>query len=284
MNEELSGRPVSRRGFVCSTAAAISGFVFLPDRPESLKLAVVTPANRDRTSAHLLDGVRLGLSEAQRAASLFGRESMNLASRDEAQVLIASVGPEACRSIAEQCDREKKILIDCGSRANALRREVCSRFVFHVEASEAMYADAQKQAPGRSVTLWTASLEKYGASQLNDRFRSAAGYPMDSLAWTGWLAVKIVWESYLRLSSSDTSMIAQRIASGEFDGHKGAQLSFRAWDHQLRQPLYSVQAADPHDLPREIPDAAEARGTTRELLDTLGDSARETECRMASQR
>jgi hypothetical protein len=52
----------------------------------------------------------------------------------------------------------------------------------------------------------------------------------------------------------------------QFDGHKGAPLSFRASDHQLREPVYSLVPGKP---PQDIPDFARSPGTARDLLDTI---------------
>jgi ABC transporter substrate binding protein (PQQ-dependent alcohol dehydrogenase system) len=140
-----------------------------------------------------------------------------------------------------------------------------------------MYAAAAAKARESRIVLWTSSLEKYGASQLNDRFHARFGYPMDSPAWAGWFAVKIVWESMLRATGADRLRDTLASTKTQFDGHKGAPLSFRAWDHQLRQPLYATgSGAD--GRPREIPDIT-ASVPVRDLLDTIGDVAGRNACR-----
>jgi hypothetical protein len=62
----------------------------------------------------------------------------------------------------------------------------------------------------------------------------------------------------------------------QFDGHKGAPLSFRSWDHQLRQPLYAV-ARD--SVIAELPDVG--RNSDQSIttqLDKYGDSESASKC------
>ena len=91
----------------------------------------------------------------------------------------------------------------------------------------------------RRVVLWHHTLEKFGAAQLNARFRAATRAPMDSDAWVAWFSMKILVESALRTRSTDASVLDAFIASGAFDGHKGIPLRFDA-RHQLVQPMYAV--------------------------------------------
>ena len=43
----------------------------------------------------------------------------------------------------------------------------------------------------RAPMLWDASLERFGATQLNDRYRRRFGVGMDGPAWAGWFAAKL---------------------------------------------------------------------------------------------
>jgi hypothetical protein len=91
-----------------------------------------------------------------------------------------------------------------------------------------------------SIVGWDPALEKYGASQLNDRYRARWDAPMTDGAWRGWLAAKIAWESALR-GPRDPAALAHWLASpaARFDGHQGVPLSFDA-RHRLRHPRYRV--------------------------------------------
>lgn len=85
-------------------------------------------------------------------------------------------------------------------------------------------------SPGHAVPVaWHTSLRRYGAAELNDRYRSRFGAGMDENAWYGWLSVKLIVESALR---------GHPVAESRTDGHKGAGLSFAGG--RLKQPLYVV--------------------------------------------
>ena len=135
--------------------------------------------------------------------------------------------------------------------------------------------DARSRA-GDSTVLWLGSLEKYGASQINDRFFKNYHVTMDGSAWAGWIAVKIVAEAALRAQSTRSAALLSYLeaTSTTFDGHKGWPLSFRAGDHQLRQPLYVV-ARSPEKAQRgfrDIPQLSSlsvAGANANQLLDQL---------------
>jgi hypothetical protein len=244
------------------------------------------------------DGAMFGYVEALRAAKLFQKGTLEpvnvfhdavptrapgiptLLARNGAQVIVAALNDEDTRAAALECDRAGVIFINCGAKADSLRREICSPFVFHVESSNAMYASARKLAPrDADVVLWSDRLEKYGAAQLNDRFRAAEGAGMTSHQWAGWFAIKSVWESFVRVGAPEPALLARHMASdaATFDGHKGAPLSFRKWDRQLRQPLFALTES-PSAPARDIPDTSRSSESIRDLLDTIGDRASETKC------
>ena len=146
-----------------------------------------------------------------------------------------------------------------------------------------MYANAPvrgatSQAP-TNVVLWAPTLERYGASQINNRFRAKYRMPMDGGAWAGWVAVKLAFEAALRAGSANPRLILSYLEnpSTSFDGHKGWPLSFRSSDHQLRQPLYiasrtsSAATAVFRDVPQlsAISDAGSGDTNARQALDVL---------------
>jgi ABC transporter substrate binding protein (PQQ-dependent alcohol dehydrogenase system) len=124
---------------------------------------------------------------------------------------------------------------------------VSPSLTIHVWPSAAERASALAQAPADArlharVVVWDSTLERFGADQLNQRFRVAAGRAMTSEAYAGWVAVKILWEASLRAHSVDPGVLSRALLSptSRFDGHKGSALSFRASDHRLSQPLYLI--------------------------------------------
>jgi ABC-type branched-subunit amino acid transport system substrate-binding protein len=196
-----------------------------------------------------------------------------------AQVVAAAGDNDFTALLAGECAARNVVLLNAGSRANDLRRQRCSRFVFHVAASDAMYEAALGSSPaGGRAMMWHSSLEKYGAAQLNDRYRARWGTAMGENAWAAWFAVKVAWEAFLRSPSGTAPEIARYLAAdaAPFDGHKGAPLSFRSWDHQLRQPMYIVDSKG--EVMAELPDTGRSTKPVRELLDTIGDSAGTSSC------
>jgi ABC-type branched-chain amino acid transport systems, periplasmic component len=143
-----------------------------------------------------------------------------------------------------------------------------------------MYSSASALAHGEPIVLWHPALTRYGAAQLNDRYRARFGESMTGSAWAAWAAVKIAWETSLRTSGAGAQDVSAALANAgtQFDGHKGAPLSFRTWDHQLRQPMYGVTNSENRDTVADIPDLARSPLPARELLDTLGDRSSAHAC------
>jgi ABC transporter substrate binding protein (PQQ-dependent alcohol dehydrogenase system) len=149
--------------------------------------------------------------------------------------------------------------------------------MFHIAPSDAMIRDARARAKGATaVTAWDPALFRFGADTLNDRFRKRFEMPMTAPAWGSWFAVKVLWEASLRMKSADPRLLAEFLDrdTTQFDGHKGRPLSFRPWDHQLRQFLYARVGGKLVDVPQ----SATPETTSREFLDELGTKASATSC------
>jgi ABC-type branched-subunit amino acid transport system substrate-binding protein len=233
-----------------------------------LRIALVASASPPSASA-AARGVRLGAAEAKQTANLFGSDvdlyeasagndaaatAAQMLSQRQVQVLIGTSAADA-DALSRFAELHHLVFFNIASRAQPLRAG-CRRYTFHIEATDAMYANAARslaigggsthtgQSPERpdSVVLWGPALERYGASQINDRYRTRYGSGMDGSAWAGWVAVKIASEAALRVRSSEPAKLLTYLEAPttQFDGHKGWPLSFRAGDHQLRQPLYVV--------------------------------------------
>jgi ABC transporter substrate binding protein (PQQ-dependent alcohol dehydrogenase system) len=142
-----------------------------------------------------------------------------------------------------------------------------------------MLQDARSAAPGATAALaWDASLTRFGADTLNERFRRRFGADMTSAAWSAWFAVKVLWESSLRMKSAARAPLADYLTrdTTRFDGHKGQPLSFRPWDHQLRQPLYARTATGFV----EVPATRAPNESANDALDRLGKSTRASACHL----
>jgi ABC-type branched-subunit amino acid transport system substrate-binding protein len=103
------------------------------------------------------------------------------------------------------------------------------------------------------VAAWHPTLFRYGATQLNERFRRAYDAGMSSAAWAAWIAVKLVADVALRAPAGGTTLM-EGLAdpTARFDGHKGTPLSFRRSDRWLRQPLYVVHCDGPSNETHEV--------------------------------
>jgi ABC-type branched-subunit amino acid transport system substrate-binding protein len=258
--------------------------------PARLRIGLITTGASTSTpaSASAARGVRLGAAEAKQTAKLFGNDvelyeatagqdpaaaAQRLLSQRQVQVIIAS-SPFDADTLSRFAEAHRIVFFNIASRSQRLRA-VCRRFTFHIEATDAMYANASRalakelrSRPGGTATLaldsavlWGSSLEKYGASQINDRYRAKYRSGMDGSAWAGWAAVKIAAEAALRAASGDSPRFLAYLETPgvQFDGHKGWPLTFRAGDHQLRQPLYVVvrgtgTGSTPSETLRDVPE------------------------------
>ncbi len=129
---------------------------------------------------------------------------------------------------------------------------------------------------GLSPAAWGRAVEAWAAAQLQDRFRKLAGRTMDPTDWAGWMAVHTVGEAAVKLKSADPAAIAKLMLSPTFEvgGFKGRALSFRAWNGQLRQPLYLL-------WPGAVVGTAPVEGFLHRTteLDTLGLDRPESACK-----
>lgn len=283
-------------GALLDTCAARTGTLFAEARADSLRLALIGPA-RAADAESAARGVTLGIEEAARTGALMGRaaelrtvtagEADSLAREWLPAGLIGGFDAESAVALSATAERAGVPFLNIGSSADVLRGEQCSRGLFHVQASEAMYSSAaatlKDLPPGAVGALWHEELERFGAGQLNARFRARFGAGMDGQGWAGWMAVKVLWEASLRARSTrpEELLAYLRRESTQFDGHKGMPLSFRAWDQQLRQPLYFVQRNDAATrVVAEAPTRPEsAEVPTRELLDRFGATSSTSTCK-----
>jgi ABC transporter substrate binding protein (PQQ-dependent alcohol dehydrogenase system) len=130
-------------------------------------------------------------------------------------------------------------------------------------------------ATGLVATAWSWTWDRYGAPQVSDRFAHAAGRPMEGADWAAWLALRALGQAVERSGAKDTAGVDAYLLGPklELDGDKGPPLSFRAWDHQLRQPIL-LTTADAVVAEAPLPGFLHATN----VLDTLGYDQPETQC------
>lgn len=128
---------------------------------------------------------------------------------------------------------------------------------------------------GLTASVWHPAHDQWGASQLQNRFRAAAGRPMAEKDFAAWTAGRAVGEAAMRARSAAPKRIdaAMRAADFTLAVFKGRAASFRPWDGQLRQPMLVAWA-------RAVVTAAPQEGFLHPLtdLDTLGTDRGESAC------
>jgi ABC transporter substrate binding protein (PQQ-dependent alcohol dehydrogenase system) len=123
---------------------------------------------------------------------------------------------------------------------------------------------------------WHWTWEHNGAPQVQARFeKRTAGRHMTGADWASWIAVKMIVQAALRTRSTEFRAQRDFILAGAFDGDKGLAVSVRAWDHQLRQAML---LASPYAVVATAPVEGALHRTNE--LDTLGDDAPESPCRL----
>lgn len=129
---------------------------------------------------------------------------------------------------------------------------------------------------GLFATSWHPSMELWGGTQLNNRFERAAKRHMRPLDYLAWVAARVVGEAATRTRSGDFMALRDYILGPSFEiaAFKGQPLTFRKWNHQLRQPivlanLQLLVSVSPQ--PGFLHQGAE--------VDTLGVDAPETKCK-----
>jgi ABC transporter substrate binding protein (PQQ-dependent alcohol dehydrogenase system) len=130
---------------------------------------------------------------------------------------------------------------------------------------------------GMVPTAWARPFEQWGATQLQNRFRRAAGHWMSERDYAAWMAVRAIGEAATRARSGDADAIRQFLSSDKMElaAFKGVKLGFRPWDGQLRQP---VLLADADSLVSVSPQPGFLHQFSE--LDTLGVDRPETKCAM----
>lgn len=130
---------------------------------------------------------------------------------------------------------------------------------------------------GLIATTWHPTLETWGAAQAQNRFRRLAGRLMRPLDYQVWAAVRTVGEAATQTRGTDPATLAAHFVKPDFSlpAYKGVSLTYRPWDHQLRQPIIVVQ-------PKAMVSVAPEQGFIhqRTPLDTLGADEPETTCKL----
>jgi ABC-type branched-subunit amino acid transport system substrate-binding protein len=139
-----------------------------------------------------------------------------------------------------------------------------------------------ERAAGLWALGWHHELERFSGRELNGSFRRRWNAPMTEISWAAWAALKLVGEAVVRASAIDgAALVAFMKSAPPFDGHKGEALTFRKWDHQLRQPLYVAGPRKREDIGGLLGPFAVVADVGGKNLDALGTAMADSRCRFA---
>lgn len=133
---------------------------------------------------------------------------------------------------------------------------------------------------GLIATAWHRSHEQWGGTQLQRRFTELAGRHMTPRDHAGWVGMRALGEAVTNTSSNVAKDLREFMLSDKFKlaAFKGAPLTFRRWNGQLRQPVLITG-------PRMLVSVSPQEGFLHERteLDTLGVDRNESTCKVFEQ-
>lgn len=137
---------------------------------------------------------------------------------------------------------------------------------------------------GLTPASWHFALERYGAPQLNERYRlfkpnelAGSQVAMTDAEFASWSAVKLITNS-INTSQLDTPFDLNTLLNdpaSQVDLYKGTRGSLRQWNNQLRQPILlatSDAVIDIAPLPKFLHQS--------HYVDTLGVDEPESDCQL----
>lgn len=131
-------------------------------------------------------------------------------------------------------------------------------------------------ANGLVAVPWHPLWERNGGPQLSRRFAKEHKRPMTGHDWAAWIAGRAVATVLVDLPKAPVAQQLKALRGGPVavDGFKGPRLSFRAWDGQLRQPIFLSHVDG-------VIGVAPLDGVLhpKEVMDTLGVDEAESACK-----
>lgn len=95
---------------------------------------------------------------------------------------------------------------------------------------------------GLYASTWHRTHEIWGAAQIQSRFQKNFKQRMTQTDYLAWAAMRSLGEAATRTRSLDHNTLFKYLSSQEFElaGYKGQKMTYRPWNHQLRQPILLV--------------------------------------------
>jgi ABC transporter substrate binding protein (PQQ-dependent alcohol dehydrogenase system) len=129
---------------------------------------------------------------------------------------------------------------------------------------------------GLQALAWDKSYTESGAMHLQNALPRQAKRKATERDYTGWLGVRAIADSAMRSHKAKPQELKEYMLSDQFklEGFKGQALTFRPWDHQMRQPIILGGGT------RVPVSTSPQEGFLHEkfLTDTLGFDEPETKC------
>lgn len=129
---------------------------------------------------------------------------------------------------------------------------------------------------GLVATIWHRSFEQWGSMSMQRAFEKFAKRVMTERDYSAWAAVRSIGEAVTRGTGTDAASIYKYLLSDKFTlgGFKGVGLTFRHWNHQLRQPILL-------STPKSLVSLSPQDGFLHQkfLTDTLGFDEPESKCK-----
>lgn len=128
---------------------------------------------------------------------------------------------------------------------------------------------------GLTPQAWHWTFERYGAPQLNQRFRRISDRNMTSEDWSAWVGVRVLVDAVAQAGTAERAAVHDALLSQDLsvDLYKGVRGNFRDWDGQLRQPLLLAT----HNAVISVAPVEGFEHQT-DTLDTLGTDRPESLC------
>jgi ABC transporter substrate binding protein (PQQ-dependent alcohol dehydrogenase system) len=130
---------------------------------------------------------------------------------------------------------------------------------------------------GLQATAWDKSYTESGAMHFQNAIPRLAKRPPVERDYTAWLAFRALADSAMKSGKTAPAEVKAYMLSPEFklEGFKGQAMSFRAWDHQMRQPV--ILGGGTRVPVSTSPQEGFLHPTN--ITDTLGFDAPETKCK-----
>ncbi len=91
---------------------------------------------------------------------------------------------------------------------------------------------------GSFPLLWWYDLPYDETKRFSAAFTKKYGKPPENQAWGDYYGTKVIAMAIQQAGTTESKKVVEAMEKVKFDGGKGRQLYFRAWDHQLMQPLW----------------------------------------------